>query len=63
MNAGYGFLGTVIASGVLGYVIDRFFETQPWGLMAMLILGFVYATMRAQKAMNSKDETSDLEKD
>lgn len=66
-NAGYNFLGTVIASGIIGYGIDYVFKTAPWGLLSFMVIGLVYATFLAQKAMNpppeSTPEKSDPEKD
>ena len=55
MRAGSEFLGTVIGAGLLGFGIDHFFETQPWGILLLLVIGFVSATWRAQKEMNKKD--------
>ncbi len=63
MNQGYEFLGTVIAAGILGFMIDKFAGTMPWGMVALIVLGFVSATMRAQKAMNSPKVTKDEKKD
>ena len=54
-KTGYEFLGTVISGGILGFAIDYFFETAPWGLMVCIVFGFVSATIRAQTAMNKKD--------
>ena len=33
-NAGYDFAGTVIGSVILGLLLDRFFGTAPWILLA-----------------------------
>lgn len=55
MHAGYEFLGMVITSGLLGYGIDRFFGIAPWGMIILIVLGFITATYKAQKAMNKKD--------
>lgn len=55
MKAGSAFLGTVIAMGVLGFGLDKVFETTPWGMMALIVIGFVGATMQAQKQVNKKD--------
>lgn len=66
-NTGYSFLATVIASGIVGYVIDKFFPTAPWGLLGFLVIGIVYATYKAQMAMqntsNTSTEKSDDKKD
>lgn len=59
MNSGYEFLGTVIAAGLLGFGIDRYFDTAPWGMMILLIFGFVGSVMRAQYAINNPPKTED----
>jgi len=55
MQSGYEFLGTVIAAGILGYGLDYVLGTLPWGMILMLVFGFVSATWRAQKMMNKKE--------
>lgn len=59
MKAGSEFLGTVIASGILGFGVDHFFGTTPWGMIALLLLGFVSATIRAQKQMQEPDDDAE----
>lgn len=54
-KTGYEFLGTVISGGILGFGVDYFLGTAPWGLLICIVCGFVSATVRAQKAMNKKD--------
>lgn len=34
------FLSAIIVGAVLGFVIDRFAGTSPWGLVVLLLLGF-----------------------
>lgn len=44
------FIAGVIAGGVLGYLFDRTLGTAPWGMIVLLMLGFltgVYNAMRA----------------
>ena len=59
MNSGYEFLGSVISAGILGFAIDQYFETAPWAMMGLLVFGFVGATVRAQRAMNSDTKTTE----
>ncbi|MGH1591069.1 AtpZ/AtpI family protein [Methylobacterium phyllosphaerae] len=43
------FVAGVIAGGVLGWIVDHVFGTKPWGLIVLLMLGFVagiYNVMR-----------------
>lgn len=61
-KSGYSFLATVIASGILGYAIDKFFPTAPWGLLGFLVIGIIYATYKAQKAMNPDTSEKDDKK-
>jgi len=44
------FTAGVIAGGILGWVFDRVLGTKPWGMIVLLMLGFVtgvYSVMRA----------------
>lgn len=48
-------LGSEFAAGVLvgagiGYAIDRFFGTTPWGLIVFLLLGFAAGTLNVLRA-------------
>jgi len=58
-NAGYSFLGTVISAGILGFVLDKVFETQPWGFIGFMIIGLIYAVFLAQRTMNPPPENTD----
>ncbi len=49
-RAGGDFLASVIAGGVVGYIIDYFAGTLPWGMILFLILGFVAGVYRANNA-------------
>ena len=33
------FLGSILAGALLGYFFDRHFETSPWGLITLTLLG------------------------
>lgn len=35
------FVGAMLAGGFIGWFIDRQFDTGPWGLIGLLLLGFV----------------------
>jgi ATP synthase protein I len=36
-------IGTPLGGGLLGWFLDRWFDTKPWLFLAMLFLGFVVA--------------------
>src|SRR5262245_9617326 len=40
------FVGSVIAAWLIGFLIDRWQKTQPWGSLIGLIFGFAYAIYR-----------------
>ena len=63
MKSGYEFLGSVIGAGILGFFIDQYFQTQPWGMMALIVAGFIGATLRAQRAMKEDTDEEPSEKD
>lgn len=53
---GSEFLALVISGALLGYGIDRFFSTAPWGMIFMILMGFVAGVYRANAAMKKNDE-------
>lgn len=56
------FIGAMLAGGFIGWFIDRQAGTGPWGLIVMLLLGFVTGltqSLRRQK----RAEQRELEKD
>jgi ATP synthase protein I len=44
------FVAGVAAGGILGWLIDRFFGTSPWGLIVCLILGFCAGMLNLMRA-------------
>ncbi len=50
-RAGSEFLANIIAGWVIGFGIDWFFGTKPWGMIIFMILGFVSGVLRANQAM------------
>lgn len=54
-RAGSELLASIIGGGVLGYCIDRFFDTMPWGMFFFLIMGFVSGVYRANTVMKEID--------
>lgn len=55
-RVGYEFLAHVIAGGLLGYGFDKLFDTLPWGIMFMIIMGFVSGIYRANKVMKKNNK-------
>lgn len=44
------FVAAIIVGGVLGYVLDRFAGTGPWGLIILLLLGFCAGVLNVMRA-------------
>lgn len=40
-QVGYDFSASVLACGFIGWLADRYLDTQPWGLLVMIVVGFV----------------------
>ena len=40
MSAAYGLLGSMIAGSAIGYGVDYFLHTSPWGLILGSLFGF-----------------------
>jgi len=46
---GIEFVGAVLVSGFIGWLIDRFAGTAPWAMIVLLVLGFAAGVRRALK--------------
>ncbi len=52
---GIEFVGAVLVSGFIGWLIDHFAGTGPWVMIVLLILGFAAGTRRAMKTSSEFD--------
>lgn len=52
---GIEFVGAILVSGFLGWLIDRFAGTAPWAMIVLLVLGFAAGTRRAMKTSTEFD--------
>ena len=54
MAASYSLIGAILLFGAIGYALDRWRGTEPWFLLAGLILGVVVGFYELIKATNRK---------
>jgi ATP synthase protein I len=54
-RAGSMFLGNVFAGFILGLLIDKYLGIAPWGMMSLIILGFVAGVYRAQSLLKKNE--------
>ncbi|MDZ7824461.1 MAG: AtpZ/AtpI family protein [Ahrensia sp.] len=67
-NAGWGlgikisseFIAGIIVGAGLGFVIDKFAGTSPWGMIVMLILGFGAGVLNVLRATGKVAEKSQV---
>lgn len=52
---GFDFLATIMGSAILGWLVDKGFGSKPWGMIAILILGFVAGIVGVWRSMNAGD--------
>lgn len=52
---GIEFVGAVLVSAFLGWLIDRFAGTAPWAMIVLLLLGFAAGTRRALQTSKQFD--------
>jgi ATP synthase protein I len=52
---GIEFVGAVLVSAFIGWLIDRFAGTAPWAMIIMLLLGFAAGTRRAMQTSKQFD--------
>lgn len=53
--AGSEFLSLVFSGAFIGYGIDVFFATKPWGIIVMFLFGFIAGIYRLHDAMQKND--------
>lgn len=44
------FIAAIVTGAVLGYLIDFFFGTKPWGMVIFLLIGFAAAILNMLRA-------------
>jgi len=57
LRLGSEFVAAIIVGAGLGYIIDMFLPTRPWGLVVLLLLGFaagVLNVVRTTAQMNAE---------
>ena len=60
VNYASAFVGSVVVAGGIGYSVDYFAGTKPWGLMAGIIIGFIAGTRSiVQMAKSMSEQNSD----
>jgi len=48
---GFDFVATVLACAGIGWLIDRAFASSPWGILVMLLIGFVGGIANVYRAL------------
>ncbi len=61
-NAGYEMAGTIIACVIVGWLMDRYLHTKPWGILGMLTIGVVAGMANVWRALNGYDRSVGLHK-
>jgi F0F1-type ATP synthase assembly protein I len=57
----WDFVGTVLAGAVVGWLIDRRFDSEPYWTLALLILGVVGGFIRLVRSLRRLDRLDDVE--
>lgn len=56
---GVEFVGAVLVSAFIGWMIDRWAHTAPWGMIVLLVLGFCAGVRQAAKTSREFDVDAD----
>ncbi len=52
LRVGSQFVSAIVAGGTLGWLVDRWFGTAPFGLLILLLAGFVVGLIGLRKIMS-----------
>jgi F0F1-type ATP synthase assembly protein I len=55
----WDFVGTVLAGAVIGWLIDRRFDTEPYWTLGLMILGVIGGFMRLVASLRRLDRLDD----
>ncbi|MBX4865519.1 MULTISPECIES: AtpZ/AtpI family protein [Rhizobium] len=53
------FISAIVVGAVLGYVLDRFVGTAPWGLIVLLLLGFCAGVLNVLRSAGKVSQPLD----
>jgi ATP synthase protein I len=56
------FIAAVIVGAILGWGIDAIFHTAPWGLIVMLVLGFITGVRNVVRTAQTANQAGDKDK-
>ena len=54
------FIAGVVVGGVIGWSLDRFAGTSPWGMIVFLLLGFAAGTLNVLRAAGYVAESGNI---
>ncbi|KQO71239.1 ATP F0F1 synthase subunit I [Methylobacterium sp. Leaf469] len=57
------FIAGVLAGGILGWMCDHFLGTKPWGLIVLLMLGFLTGVYNVMRVSGSLSKAPTKERD
>ena len=55
MRVAQGLVGMPLGGAIIGWLLDRLFDTAPWIMLALMFLGFAGAVWDAMKTFGSSD--------
>lgn len=50
-NIGFDFLGAVLVCTFLGWLLDKTLGIKPWGLLSMMLMGFIVGIANVWRAL------------
>lgn len=53
------FVGAMLAGGFIGWIVDKQFDTGPWGLIGLLLLGFLTGLRTVLRKQVQDDDVKD----
>jgi ATP synthase protein I len=58
MRAGSQFVSAVVLGGGLGWLIDHWLKTKPFGMLILMVLGFIAAIANVWRSMSKAVDTA-----
>lgn len=55
-RVGYDFSASVLACGFLGWLLDSYLNSRPWGLLIMIVIGFIVGLTNMWRMLGGCDK-------
>ena len=61
-SLGIEFISAIFMGGMIGYFIDKYFQTNPWGMILFLVFGVLAGSLNIYRVFESYQQPNENKK-